>query len=824
MASLTSLNSYSSSNTVMTVNDQSAYATEGASVEMPLMAWLPIHDIGNTLVANGIAVTHRFHDPVFTLSDGTDLTQSEYNTWANIHLPALNYSDGTVVSSNAIVKYQSESMYYNGDWQYYTGTDSFISNGPFTIDGWFYPNAIYASTGTISLASIPCFFDHNGTMKLRYIKRNSNTSGSRTPLEDIWIEYDNSGSKRYYRIDLLTQGVSIYQQWAHLASVRFVFGYSPPDASMVVFVNGVKRQVDYYGTTFPSTYGSSISPPGPVTSNVAITDTATRSGNIQVGGGNFGSSRATVYIDQLRVSNVARYSISGFTPPTSSMSFDNNTIVLLQWDDTANAVVQVAEEHWPYLVSNPIVFPNVELNKLDGNPNITLTQDSANTWTISGIRTPEDYLQGAGFLNFPPDYYGNLGNANVNGTGTWTTNIRNTGVATYDYTYNVNLTLENTNEFSVTSLANIEYTNANTQVLSSTQVPLIADLENTGVYTLTVTTQSTPGQLQLSVGNVANLTTNTWGNSGANGQLTLSGTKDAINSALGNVSFTTSANATATLTAIATANSETQSESVFSTFGTQPNPYRTGSIGSLKFQDSGSGYSTAELETTSSSYATTIANWLGSSSNPTTIEFWAYDQTQGYTNSSRVIADIGYRSGSINTYLTTGYNSGSSQYLFGLVVNGTTVLSKVNSLGWHHHAFTRGSNSLRWFVDGTLVGSISYPTYDLLLNLPIFGNQSGTNGFIGYLSEVRISNSVRYVANFGTTALINRADANGYMRPLEVDDNTLALWRFDSATWPNFVTDNKYTLFDRGYLTWQSTNPNGLQSSIQGLYKYKDTP
>jgi len=807
----------------MTVNNQSVYAIEGASVEMPLMAWLPIHDIGNTLTANGIAVTHRFHDPVYSLSDGTNLTLSEYNTWANTHLPTLNsaLSSGNVAGSNTVTKYKSYSMHFENDYQYYSGTSNFIEDDPFTIEGWVYPDLNSGSSTFTTRSAIPALFDHDGAYSIRYIRRAASGSFI-SALEDIWIFQGNN----IYRIPLQDLGVSIYRTWAHIAVGRYVFGYSPPDASLVVYVNGQKLRCDYYGTTWDPYYGRYGFPqPTPVTTNAVITDYSAHTGNVYVNTSSDNPRSTFQYIDQFRVSNVARYNINGFSTPTSAFTYDNNTIVLLEWDQTANAVVQVAQENWPYLNSNPIVFPDVELNKLNGNPNITLTQDSANTWTISGMRTPEDYLQGAGFLNFPPDYYGNLGNANVNGTGTWTTNIRNTNVAAYDYTYDVTLTLENTNEFNVTSLANIEYTNANSQVLVSSQVPLISDLENDGTYTLTITTQNTPGQIQLSVGNVANLSTNTWGNSGANGRLTLTGTRDAINSALGNVSFTTSANVSSnTLTAMATYDSETQGESVFATFGTQPNPYHTSTVGSLKFQYDGSSGSTAELETINSTYSSAVSTWLGNKDNPATLEFWAYDQSQNYTTATRVIADIGTRSGSVNMYLTTGYNTGSGQHLFGLVVNGSTVLTKVNTLGWHHHAFTRGSNNFRWFVDGTLVGSITWPTYNLTMDLPIFGNQSGSNGFVGYLSEIRISNTVRYVANFGTSAIINRADANGYMRPLEVDDNTLALWRFDSATWPYFVTDNKYTVFDRGYLTWQSTNSNGLLTSLQGLYKYKDTP
>jgi len=813
MGSLASLNSYSSSNTVMTVNDQSVYAVEGASVEMPLMAWTPIHDIGNSLVANGIAVTHRLHDPMYTLSDGTELTQAEYNTWANVHLPTLTSYSGNVTGSTVQTKYKSKSMLYQAARQYYSGSYDFIGTGPFTVDTWAYfdPTSVSGRRFT-HYYEVPVLFDHDGNYSIHYTKNNS--SALYQALEDLWIFVDNGGTTSYYRIDLLSLGVSIYRTWAHIACLRL-------GSTLEVFINGTKRQVDYYGTTWPTFYGQN--PVGPVTANVSITDTVYHTGNIYMNWSSATTSTtmSRTYIDQLRVSNIGRYSGANFTPPTSAMTYDSNTIVLLEWDQTANAVVQVAEQHWPYLDSNPIVFPPITLDRVGSNPNVTLTQDTANTWTISGIRTPEDYLQGAGFLNFPPDYYGNLGNANLNGTGSWTTNIRNTGVAAYDYTYDVNLTLENTNELTPSSLANILYTSDSSQTLTSLQVPRITDFESTtsNAYTLTATTQSSTAKIQLSAGNVANLTTNSFDVYGSYGRLTLVGPKEGINTALANVVFTTSSNATANMTAVASGNSSSSSDSVFTAIGTQPNYYVGNNVGSLNF--TGSTGSSGGLVITSDTNTNSIQTWLGDRTNPATLEFWCYDAYDEST--SKLICDFGYRSGGVNQQLTRGKNTGITYWNW--VVNGSTVASKAIGLtGWHHTAFVRGSSAMRWYVDGTLVASIAYPTYELLMNLPIFGQSSGSNGLVGKLDEFRISNSARYVADFGTTPAINRLDSAGVLKPLEVDTNTLALWRMDTGTYPNYYTDTRYTVYDTGYITWQSTNPYGLVSSISGLYKNEDTP
>jgi hypothetical protein len=202
--------------------------------------------------------------------------------------------------------------------------------------------------------------------------------------------------------------------------------------------------------------------------------------------------------------------------------------------------------------ANWIEWPNISLNRVGSNPNVSLTQNSTYVWTISGIRTAEDYLAAGAFLDFPRDYAGS-GNTAVPATGSWTTNIKNSSVATYDFTYPVNLEIENFSEIDPVTLGDVaynyygnttaEYTNIPTE-FTSLQTTQITDIENpdTDMYTVTIATQHHSSQIVFSsdttpVPNIAQH----WGYVSANdhnGMLTVTGSKTDVNLYLQNLKIT----------------------------------------------------------------------------------------------------------------------------------------------------------------------------------------------------------------------------------------------------------------------------------------------
>lgn len=804
MASLTSLNSYSTTDTVLTVDTQYIREKEGATVELPLMAWLPVHDIGNTLAGNGVEIVHTLNLSNVVLNNGQEMTPTQYDAYIANGLPT--YANVTTVgsnvsTSNAVTHYNPYSIHITGSatagteksYLYASGFGNTFSIGSesYTIEGW--ANVI-KSNSVINYTQY--LFDNNSNAgtddgwSVRWRRNRTGTSPNFVYTEFLDVRIPTTPpTANFQSINLTTANANIGNTWSHIALVR-------NSGVTKAYING-------------NHVGNSISS----TSNIVATNT------VYIGSDrNQTTSFLNGYFDQVRYSNTARYT-GNFVPSGSVWTQDNNTILLIGSDSNGN-IVQAAQ---PGIAENSVLnWPLITLDRQANNPNVSMSNTSnasTKTYTITGVRTPEDYLAAGAFLHFAPGYYG-TGNVELNGTGNLTTRIKNSSVSTYDYFYPVNVELQNTNDLLPASLANILYASDSSQTLTTSQSPRISDVSIDGIYTIAVTTQSSPTLIQLSVANGANLTTNTWTTLGNGyGRLTLVGNRDDVNAALGGVIFTTSGNATANMTAVASGNSSISSDSVFTAIGTQPNNYVGNNVGSLSF--TGSTGSTGGLTITSDTNTNAIQAWLGDRNNPATLEFWWYEANDEST--SKLICDFGYRSGGVTQQLTKGYSSGINYWNW--VVNGTTIASKqITVASWHHTAFVRGSSAMRWYIDGILVASIAYPAYELLMNLPIFGQSTGSNGGVGKLDEFRISNSARYVANFGTTPAINRLDSAGVLQPLEVDTNTLALWRMDTGTYPNYYTDTRYTVYDIGYLTWQSTSPYGFQSSLQGLYKNEDTP
>lgn len=172
-----------------------------------------------------------------------------------------------------------------------------------------------------------------------------------------------------------------------------------------------------------------------------------------------------------------------------------------------------------------VTFPNA-----NSSPNVSISR-VGNTWTISNVKSAEDYLAIDGTVDIPPDLAGNI---------TYTTVVTNTNVPSIPQTINVNLIITDRPEVTNTDLsdlvipfgANVSY-GGPYLTLSGTQLSNFSPLENQpGIYTVTITTQDNYANLILSTTSANALTTNSWTGTTTQGVLTLSGTKANVNAHL----------------------------------------------------------------------------------------------------------------------------------------------------------------------------------------------------------------------------------------------------------------------------------------------------
>ena len=131
-----------------------------------------------------------------------------------------------------------------------------------------------------------------------------------------WSIYQNAANKRMivgwignWAIDWADNKL-VLNQWQHIAIVKDV-------ANTYCYIDGVEAGL----------HGSSAAR----TANVwSYNSTGTGTGGMRIGGGGLWSAFPTVngYLDEIRISNVARYT-ANFTPPTAAFTSDANTVLLI---------------------------------------------------------------------------------------------------------------------------------------------------------------------------------------------------------------------------------------------------------------------------------------------------------------------------------------------------------------------------------------------------------------------------------------------------------------------------------------------------------------
>jgi hypothetical protein len=156
------------------------------------------------------------------------------------------------------------------------------------------------------------------------------------------------------------------------------------------------------------------------------------------------------------------------------------------------------------------------------------------------------------------------------------------------------------------------------------------------------------------------------------------------------------------------------------------------------------------------------ANLVLNNSTEKTMEYWIKTSN----SSVRVYLSMGNFANSATTSWWQLYSQSSNRLELGRAGAAVTV-SPANTYfangAWQHFAWTKNGANNSWYVNGNLIHTFTRTESDWLTssNVMAFGAQNPTNqGLVGNLDEIRVSNVVRYTANFTPQATAFTSDNN----------------------------------------------------------------
>lgn len=254
------------------------------------------------------------------IEDGQGLTSSLNNvdTFGNAIINIVT-SDGSIFSAKATTalstdqaKFGSASVEFDGTTNQGVQQDTASGFGQtdFTSEFWVYSSTIESQTG--------CLWDF----------RNAGYDGLNLTNTNGQLSFFKNGAGGSSPAGVLSNNT-----WHHIAIVR-------TGSTGNVYVDGTLQ----------------------ITRNIGTTDYQTR--KVLLGNDIANSQRYVGYIDELRNSNVVRYS-SNFTPPSSAFTPDSNTFDLLHFDGTDGSTV--------FTNSQTRLNTPVKANLTAGNANVTGT-------------------------------------------------------------------------------------------------------------------------------------------------------------------------------------------------------------------------------------------------------------------------------------------------------------------------------------------------------------------------------------------------------------------------------------------------------------------
>jgi hypothetical protein len=203
--------------------------------------------------------------------------------------PATMTAVGNSQISTAQQKFGSGSLRHDGtgDALYSTNVDSFSMAGNFTIECWFRLDALNRNHYIIGNRSGGGFGEGDWTVY------------HQPEFQRIQI-----ASPNFTQINISASGNYTTNTWYHLAIVR-------SGSTTTAYLNGVSKGTTTHTATIFST-----------NKKIIIGALSETGGDSMLG-----------YIDEVRISNIARYT-SNFTPPSAEFNNDANTLFLMHFNGT----------------------------------------------------------------------------------------------------------------------------------------------------------------------------------------------------------------------------------------------------------------------------------------------------------------------------------------------------------------------------------------------------------------------------------------------------------------------------------------------------------
>ena len=189
-----------------------------------------------------------------------------------------------------------------------------------------------------------------------------------------------------------------------------------------------------------------------------------------------------------------------------------------------------------------------------------------------------------------------------------------------------------------------------------------------------------------------------------------------------------------------------------------------------------------------------------------TIEFWFRPGNESAMLFGNVATNASPNAGQVICYYAS--STGGFQVYF----NGQSALVENTSMAinnWHHFALVRSGSTVRAYVNGTQqtstktvtgdIGTATYPTWYLA------GLTNDADCMLGYMDEVRFSNSARYTAGFtpSTTPFVN-------------DANTVFLMHANGTNASTFFEDDNGVRASRSLIAQGNAQVDTAQSQFGG--------
>ena len=202
-----------------------------------------------------------------------------------------------------------------------------------------------------------------------------------------------------------------------------------------------------------------------------------------------------------------------------------------------------------------------------------------------------------------------------------------------------------------------------------------------------------------------------------------------------------------------------------------------------------------------SSYMT-IGNDIVLGTGNFTIDFWVYRSSSNAAFRRWITSSIGAWTG--NTFCVRESNTSAVNTT--LATSSTTIASGA----WHHIAVVRNGSTQTIYIDGVSSASVSDST-NYSEPIKYIGGcykTSGTEYFVGYMDEIRISNTARWTSNFTVpTSRYEEEKVLGYVLSDNKDEYPVNGFHTDGYYYRRL--DDNIPWYEEGSYYWSKSDTDG---------------